>query len=168
MQYQIIDNFLPEEQFKGLYNLITNPNQFNWFYNPSVASADDKDKSHFYFTHTFYEQSVSNSNFFNELKIIWLALKEHDHEMKALIRSKANLFTKTPTLVEHEMHKDYPFKHKGGLFSLNTCDGYTLLEDGTKIDSVKNRMLIFDGSKDHASTSCTNENVRININFNFF
>lgn len=168
MKHEVIDNFLPEEQFKGLYNLITNPNQFSWFYHDSIATDNDKDKSHFYFCHVFYSRGVPNSNLFNELGNIWDALDKNNHSLKSLIRAKANLFTRTPTLVEHDMHKDYAFEHKGGLFSLNTCNGYTLLEDGTKINSVANRMLIFDASKNHASTSCTNENVRININFNFF
>ena len=85
-----------------------------------------------------------------------------------MIRAKVNLYTKTPQIIEHTMHKDFEFEHKGALFSLNSCDGYTLLEDGTKIDSVANRMLIFDASKNHASTTCTNQNVRMNINLNFF
>ena len=85
-----------------------------------------------------------------------------------MIRCKANLYTRTPEIIEHTMHTDFDFEHIGALFSLNTCDGYTLLEDGTKINSVANRMLIFDASKKHASTTCTNQNTRMNINFNLF
>ena len=85
-----------------------------------------------------------------------------------MIRCKANLYTRTPEIIEHAMHTDFDYPHQAGLFSLNTCDGYTLLEDGTKVESIRNRMLFFDASKKHASTSTTNENVRMNINFNFF
>ena len=168
MQYKIIDNFLPEEQFKGLYNLITNPTNFNWFLNQSVATEKDNNKNHFYFTHVFYDESVPYSDHFKELRPVWDALEKHNHKLKGLLRSKCNLYPKTHTVEEHEMHKDFPFEHKGGLFSLNTCNGYTLLEDGTKINSIANRMLIFDASKNHASTTCSNENIRLNINFNFF
>ena len=41
------------------------------------------------------------------------------------------------------------------------------LEDGTKIDSIANRMLIFDGAEKHCSTTTTNVPVRINININY-
>ena len=32
----------------------------------------------------------------------------------------------------------------GAIFSLNTCDGYTKFKDGTKVESVANRIVIFD------------------------
>ena len=41
------------------------------------------------------------------------------------------------------------------------------LEDGTKIDSIANRILLFDSSKKHCSTTTTNTFARINININF-
>ena len=41
------------------------------------------------------------------------------------------------------------------------------MEDGTKIDSVENRLLIFDGIRFHNSSSTTNAKGRYNINFNF-
>jgi hypothetical protein len=91
-----------------------------------------------------------------------------EREMKALIRVKGNLYPSTSKLVEHDFHIDFPFKHKGALFSVNTCDGYTKLDDGTKIESIENRLLLFDASKNHASTTCTNTHVRVNINFNYF
>jgi len=166
--YQVIDNLLPKEEFNLLLNTVTRKNQFNWFYQDSVSTENDQDKSHFYFVHKLYENDSPISNYFYELQNIWKALKNNNHTIKTMIRAKVNLYTKTPQIIEHAMHKDFEFEHKGALFSLNSCDGYTLLEDGTKIDSVANRMLIFDASKNHASTSCTNQNVRMNINLNFF
>ena len=78
------------------------------------------------------------------------------------------MFPNTEKLHEHGMHVDYDYPHKAAILSINTCDGYTKLEDGTKIDSVANRMLIFDGSTLHTSTNTTDQTVRININFNYF
>ena len=84
-----------------------------------------------------------------------------------MIRIKANLFPNTHTLHEHPMHTDYDYCHSGAVFSLNTCDGYTKLKDGTKIDSVANRILLFDASEEHCSTTTTNVFARININMNY-
>jgi hypothetical protein len=59
-------------------------------------------------------------------------------------------------------------RNKYTVFSLNTCDGFTSLEDGTKIESIENRLLLFDSNKPHASSTCTNAKARFNMNFNYF
>ena len=56
----------------------------------------------------------------------------------------------------------------GLYFILNTCNGYTKLEDGTKVFSVENRALFFDSYTPHCSTSCTDKLYRSNININYF
>ena len=89
-------------------------------------------------------------------------------EIKSLIRVKLNSYAKEDKLVEHELHTDYDYSNNGAVLSINTCDGYTKLEDGTKIESVANRMLFFDASKPHCSTNTTNKTRRVNINFNYF
>ena len=89
-------------------------------------------------------------------------------DVKTLIRVKINSYTKEDKLIEHDLHTDYDYSNNGAIFSINTCDGYTKLEDGTKIESVANRMLFFDASKPHCSTNTTNQARRVNINFNYF
>ena len=88
-------------------------------------------------------------------------------ELKALIRIKVNFYPMTPTLIEHAVHTDSEFTQKGAVLSLTTCDGFTRLEDGTKVDSVENRLVIFDAGKPHNSTSTTTPIGRYNINFNY-
>ena len=75
-------------------------------------------------------------------------------------------FYKSLTEDQLKTVKDYNFDHKGALFSLNTCDGHTNV-DGTKVDSVKNRMLFFNPQVIHNSTNCTDEQFRCNININY-
>ena len=87
---------------------------------------------------------------------------------RALVRIKANLYQCTPKIIKHGEHADFDWEHKGALYSLNTCNGGTILEDGTKIESKENRMLLFDPSKPHASTTCTDQPARFNININYF
>ena len=78
------------------------------------------------------------------------------------------MYPNTEILKEHGMHIDYKFSHTAGILSINTCDGYTKLEDSTKIDSIANRMLIFDASNPHAPSTTTDQPVRVNINFYYF
>ena len=60
-----------------------------------------------------------------------------------------------------------PWNHKTAIFYINSNNGFTVLENDTKIESIENRLLLFNGSKKHHSTSCTNSGARININFNY-
>ena len=43
----------------------------------------------------------------------------------------------------------------------------TVLEDGTECESVANRLLLFDATKPHHSTTCTDQKRRVNINVNY-
>jgi len=158
--YEIIDNFLPEEEFNIIKTTLMGDN-FPWFYSSAVAYKEDI-KS-FYFAHVFIRQSQINSSYFEILNPIIIKLK-----VNAIIRIKANLYPSTETLIEHEKHKDYDFEHKAAIFYVNTNNGFTILEDGIKIESVENRVLIFDPQKIHNSTNCTDEKTRVNINFNYF
>tara|TARA_R110002074_G_scaffold185468_1_gene350908 strand:- start:670 stop:1161 length:492 start_codon:yes stop_codon:yes gene_type:complete len=161
-QYEVIENFLPKKDFDQLKSEL-NPH-LPWFYYSSVATSNDKinHNSNYYFAHIFYYELAQSQS----LNLIVPLINRLN--MKALIRAKANLYPSTPKLIEHEAHTDFPYEHKGAVFSINTCDGYTVLDDGTKIASVENRLLLFDPSKDHASSTCTNDKVRMNININYF
>ena len=90
-----------------------------------------------------------------------------DIDIKALVRVKCNLYTRTEKIVQHDMHKDYDYSHTACILGINDCDGFTIFENGDKIESKANRMLIFDGLDKHCSTTCTDKKARININFNF-
>ena len=57
---------------------------------------------------------------------------------------------------------------KTSIFYVNTNNGYTLFEDGTKVESVANRMLTFPTNMKHTGTSCTDSQTRIVINFNYY
>ena len=89
-------------------------------------------------------------------------------EVKAVIRIKVNLYTNVNEFIENEYHIDYPYEHKGAILYLNTNNGYTILEDGTEIESIENRLLKFEPHKRHKSTHCTDVKRRMNINFNYF
>ena len=59
-----------------------------------------------------------------------------------------------------------PQKHMVALFSINNNNGYTLFENGDKILSKENQLILFNGDLKHCSVAQTDENVRINININ--
>lgn len=86
----------------------------------------------------------------------------------AVNRVKANLYPNTNEDVQHGLHQDLDVPHKGALFYVNTNNGFTVLEDGTKIESIENRVLFFDPSKLHCSASCTDKQSRVTLIMNYF
>jgi len=160
-QYKIIDNFLSNEDFINLKKFMTSADMA-WYYNEKINSHHQEKDLTCYFTHNFF----SNCNQSFCFKYLVPILNKMD--FKSLIRVKGNLYPKTNKLETHKPHIDYPFNHKASIFYINNNNGFTILENGTKIESVENRMLFFDASKLHKSTNTTNQKARININFNYF
>ena len=163
-EYEIIDNFFEKDHFEKLKEIAMSE-EMPWYWGEVTwRYVGDPEPVHRYFQHTLYNQAFVYSQFYEEFSIgFWEKLK-----MKALMRMKLNLYPQTQTIEVHNRHIDYIYDHKGCLFSFNTCDGFTTLEDGTKIESVANRALLFNPSKFHSSCSTTNDKARLNMNINYF
>jgi hypothetical protein len=159
---EIVDKFLDKEILHNI-NKTLQSNNFAWFISKGITEPNNPNKEHYNFVHKFFADHTINSNYFDILKPIIDKL-----EVRSLIRIKANLYPRTHKIIEHDYHSDFPFSHKSALLMMNTNDGFTIMKDGEKIKTKKNRMLLFDASKLHKSTSCTNENYKMNIVFNYF
>lgn len=164
-----MDDALSKENLLVIQNLIMWNSEFPWYFrsDPVEKGREDSELSAF---HLFFAgstpiklDSISVSSYGFQLQPIVDLL-----EPKSLIRVKGNFYPRTCKVEEHIPHHDYDFPHKGAIFFLNTCDGFTRLNDGTKIESVENRMLLFDPSEPHNSSSCSDEKARFNVNFNYF
>ena len=164
MKHDIVNNFLTPEEFNPISKLLLS-STFEWYYTSSVAHRDstvEKKSRYFAMTHMFYRDHNFRSSYSNLLDPI---IKQLDP--KALLRIKANLFPSSSSLHNYPFHIDYPYSHKTAIYTINTNNGFTFFEDKTKVGSKENQMLFFDGSKPHASTTCTDQQVRINIGFNY-
>ena len=159
----IIDNFLPEDEFEYIKNILFGI-EFPWFYVPDISEQGLQIDNSSYMIHLLYNNDLPNSEIFYQ---VYKCFK-NKLEINSLIRMKVNMHLNSNKFRENPMHADYDFKHKGAIFSLNTCDGYTKLKDGTKIQSIANRMFLFDPSKEHCSTNTYDKDRRVNINFNYF
>jgi len=157
---KIIDNLLDKDVAENIANKITS-DFFPWFYQNNVTDKSSTIHSeNYYFTHLFYDNN-EQSSFFNYVIPILKKIK-----YKKLIRVKANLYPNVNKLIQHSKHIDYNYPTKGALYYLNTNNGPTYVEN-KKINSVKNRLLLFDAFKKHNSTTCTDEKFRVNININY-
>jgi hypothetical protein len=156
---KIINNFLPESEFKKLKeNFLSS--DFPYYFNDKVA-AEDETTNDFYFTHTIYDNNVVNSDYFKLMKPLLDKL-----DIWFLRRIKVNCYTRTEKLIKHKEHQDLPFSHNGAIFSLNTCNGGTFI-DNTFVKSEENKILLFDPFIYHSSTNCTDQQARFNININW-
>ena len=172
---KIEDNFLKQGDFNRLQAFMMNTGSgtfegdgLAWFYNGIIDFKEDVDK--FQFVHVFYTNSRPIDDSIQILTPILKILKPI-----ALWRIKAHLLTRTSKIVENEFHRDQSgvLEEKlkqwtTSIFYVNTNNGYTEFEDGTKVESVANRLVSFSGDIKHRGTSCTDEKIRVVINFNYF
>ena len=161
---KVIDNFLTEQEFKKLRDVCLGDN-FPYYYASKVTKGQKQnDKKMFYLIHLFYNNGrVSASDWYPMLHEILLTKITYHF----LVRAKANCYPRSDKKITNAKHVDYIYPTKGLIFSLNTCNGATILENGKEIKSVANRALFFNSSKPHASTNCTEQHARFNINDNY-
>lgn len=156
----VYKNFLDKKEFNKFSSIILS-NNFPWYLNNITLKTKYK---FFQMTHVFSNEEKINSSFFNELMPILKNLK-----CKTLLSSKINLLHKTETIIEHDFHKDYSDKKnlKTAVYYINTNNGYTKFIN-KKINSEKNKIVIFDSNTLHTGTSCTDEKYRICLNINYY
>ena len=183
-EYEVIDNALDSKHFDDLEGWISS-SEFPWYHQDTVAYVDTDDISalgeeekalrlapltesqkmyNFALMHTVFENEQMQCSLETWEKILPIL---NIAGIESLLRCKINYYPRTPNIVHHKNHRDWDFKHKGAIFYLNANDGLTVLEDGTEIESVPNRLVLFDSSRPHHSTTTTNANRRLNINFNY-
>jgi hypothetical protein len=158
MTIRITDNFLTEEEFAELkWNIYSG--DFPWY---QIVGIDNQYDGKRQFIHFFYK-ATTNSNYFSILNPIIQKL-----DAGALIKIKANLIPKTHEVIQNMFHVDSFYKCTTAIFYMNTNNGYTLFEDGTKCESVENRLVRFPSHIKHTGTSCTDAEDRIVINLNYY
>jgi len=175
----IQDNFLVEEQFVALRDIIDDFD-FPWHYNPAVIYGTDNSRTGpGYFSHNAYENNVPCSSLYNSLSHILSRL-----DVIVLARIRVNLNPRTIEPYFSDFHTDISMKsdrhndlwmkkHKStsqwttSIFYINTNNGYTELEDGTIIESVANRVVSFPLNTNHRFVTQTDEQIRLLINFGY-
>ena len=169
---KIIDNFLPDYQFKQIQLLFLG-DIFPWYWNDQIVNPNEKgyDPKRYQFTHTIFDrrppwngepssqyQILQNSSLF-------ALLGANEFE-----RIKVNLNTRTIFNRGGGWHIDVekqPHIKNTAVYYLNTCNGYTKFKKGGKVKSVANRMVIFDSQLYHQGYTCTDQKRRVVMNFNW-
>ena len=161
---KVIDNYLPKEEFKILQNIFYG-SYMDWH---CLDCINEKNDGYFQFYHMLYDKNMPMSEAWRDI----LPLVNRIPNLLSLLRIKANLLTRTPQHDFHGYHLDISTaqgldNHKTAIYYCNTTNGYTQFEDGTKVEGIENRIVIFDGEKKHSSVSQTDEPYRVVINLNW-
>lgn len=163
MTIEVIDNFLPNKYINELYSKVGSPNFCGWSFCDKVSDQnDDIELDNYYLIHRVYENFVPASFLFDELRGIFSNLK-----IKSILRARFLLYPYVGKFVRHNPHIDFDYPHKAAVLYMNTNNGFTEFSDGTRVESIRNRVVIFDGSTLHNSTTCTDRQSRIVFAVNY-
>ena len=159
----IRDNHLSQIQIQDLENFLLS-NEFPYYYNINIAGEDDDKTDTHMFNHRLMIKNKECSNVGKMITDIIMNGITHNN----ILRSKINLYLKTDSLKLHKFHKDTEQENtKIALFYINTNNGYTEFEDGTIVESVRNRLVLFPCNLKHRSTTTTDTRHRLNVNINY-
>ena len=165
---KIIDNFLPEYQFKQLQSIILG-DELSWYWNDTIVFPyeDGYDPKDYQFTHLFYDkrhpQRYDCSDHYPLIRDTFFSFLG----INECYRIKANLTTRTIFTRSSGWHIDFADIPNTAVYYVNTCNGYTKFKKGGKVKSVANRMVIFDSKLIHQGYTCTDQKRRVVLNFNW-
>ena len=162
----VIDNLLNNDTYKKFINIVEK--ELPYYPYVGKTSADEVDK--FQFVHTFIDNGKSISNWENmPIEIVKNEMLPIGQEVN-ILWAKLNCSTITK---EHEVAKYHTdLINEGGkwltaIYYLNDNNGYTEFENGKKVESIGNRVVVFDGWEKHRAVSQTDTTFRFVMNINF-
>jgi len=169
MSIKIYDNVLPENMFRNIRAHFTGP-LFPWYFNEAVVYSDQKEfesNLNFQFVHTLYRDNTVQSPSYDILQPLFTFINPFQ-----IIKLKVNCNPYNDHIYESGMHVDInPPKSTAvntAIFYLNTNNGYTKIEKtGQKIESIENRLVVFDSKTMHSGSTTNDSKARFVINLNY-
>lgn len=175
MSIKVIDNVLEPGLADALEkDMVGAPSEFPWFYNDTITFDSERDRKEFCniykFSHIFYWSYAPCSPYIQKLNPIFRTL-----EAEAIVNVRAYLTTYTGSAYEGDFHTDEfcddmdsVHNRYTAIYYVNTNNGHTLFDDGQKVASVKNRLVVFPFRKRHAIVTATDVKARAVININYY
>ena len=161
---KIVDNFLEDKLYQDIKTFITSENIPWYLRKEDTINSYNKNG---YYTFSYFNQNCINHPMFN--KHIEPILNKLNTEFPIEVR--ANLTHRDKDAIESDYHIDRPFKCMSAILFLTSCNSKTILKIDNKekkVDSVENRILIFDSNILHKVKYQTNIHKRYLINFNYY
>lgn len=164
---RVLDDFLDPAEFQRLREAVSAP-EFPWrqipILFPPPAGLDGS--YNVQFVHGFLQRKPGFRFDSDRLPLLAPLLRKVD--ARHWIKAKLNRTLRRDKSVVYGWHVDT--RRPGAttaVFYLNTNNGGTAFEDGRRVDSVANRMVMFDARLRHSGASCTDAADRLVLNLNF-
>ena len=162
---KVVDDFLPSYQFKQLQSIVLSRG-LHWQFEEGIVATND---GQYQFTHVLFDIRYGGviSEYYSVFDVVQQKLG-----VKKLDRIKLNLNPKTVFHRKGGYHTDLPksnqLQHqKTAVLYINTNNGWTQFKKGGRVKSVANRIVICDNNLEHTGVTCTKENRRVIVNFNY-
>jgi hypothetical protein len=181
----VIDDALPEEEFKLLEDIVFDDGKFPWYYVQSSAFSDPRDdyNSNGSWFHNVYRNGNYSSVYDVFIRAINSYILPKVDNCTTVDRIRIGKHTHVKENYVNGAHVDLAAPHKVAILYMNDSDGPTILyknrfkdtqiiekedlEVMEKIDPKRNRLLIFDGLNFHSSSYPKDTKRRIVVNINF-
>jgi hypothetical protein len=166
--YKIKENFISDSLYKELKNFLYG-DKVSWFYREKETDNMNKDFTFGYFTFCWYNNGQPDHPlFFSQILPILDKLN-----CKAPIQVRANLtFNRNVTCSGSGWHVDNSYKNSfTSIIYFTTSNATTLLKINDKIisvNSLENRLLLFNSCIEHKVVYGDDTNKRIIMNLNYF
>jgi len=171
---KVYDNFLPYDVADMQAFVLTSPN-ISWkiseVVSPHLYNSDNDTNLNFQFMHKFLDARNNDEIMINKNTFPYIKDLTDKIDASEWFRIKMNLNLVSSKIIEHGFHIDNYIERDDaytGIYYVNNNNGYTLFENGEKIESVFNRFVVFPANMQHTGTTCTDMPMRIVINFNFY
>lgn len=163
---EVIDNVLDRQSFLEVKKFVMS-GEVSWHYASGSVYQDDGDVQ---FYHPLYMAPNKSDNFD---KICMPIVQKLDGFI-TLLRAKMNMSLKKDSVCKKGMHidienaKQYYKVMKTSIFYINTTNGPTYFDDGSKVDCIENRLVTFPMGTMHCGSYASDSARRIVINLNWF
>jgi len=169
---EIIDDYLKQEDHKIIYDYFMGnmdkgniQNSCCWTWLDGISMKGD---GHFQLVQQIFTDHTIISPAFQFIKPIL-----DKEEVIGLSRIKANCLIKTEEQIIFDWAFHTDFSDLGdeaitSIYYVNSNDGKTIFEDGKYVESKANRFVRFPHKLKHTGTTCTDEDRRVIINFNYY
>lgn len=169
-EVEIIEDFLTEEEFKSIYDYFVHNESILYSRVSKIGIRNvnmDEVNEHKY-KEVNSKQFVHSTLDLDPIKPILRKLGVEQHDV---LRCKVNFTPSHPEQYIGGWHYDYNEEMVGefrtAVLYLNTNNGGTILNDGTIIESKRNRFASFPGKTIHSGLSHTGHGNRIVLNLNY-
>lgn len=163
---RVIDDFLPREDFLRLRSALEAPS-FPWsrsrILSPRTSTLEESRNRQLVHGFVLNRHGIAYRSPSFQLLAPVLALLAPAEWIKV----KANLTPRREAHIEYGLHVDT--RRPGAstaILYLNTNNGYTVFEDGERVASVANRLVLFEAARRHTGASCTDAPYRLVLNLN--